>query len=189
MRLLSFAHVTSCSQAVYGPRIDPGAMADLPCDGVTFTGHHPELPRVLAACDLAVVQGGLATTMELLAARRPGDLGVLRLAISEVHVASGQSTITLRYRGSTLETHLEAGLRLECVATDGQARSCRSVETRTGQLRLDGVGSGDRDARRHGVARAGARPPRRARRAADVSCLAIPASRPRSCAPGLSCRG
>ena len=58
-----------------------------------------------------------------------GDLGVLRLAISEVHVASGQSTITLRYRGSTLETHLEAGLRLECVATDGQARSCRSVAT------------------------------------------------------------
>ena len=50
-----------------------------------------------------------------------GDLGVLRLTISEVHVASGQSTITLRYRGSTLETHLEAGLRLECVATDGQA--------------------------------------------------------------------
>ena len=31
----------------------------------------PELYRHLAACDLAVVQGGLTTTMELAAARRP----------------------------------------------------------------------------------------------------------------------
>ncbi len=35
---------------------------------------HPyvhDLPRHLAACDLAVIQGGLATAMELTAARRP----------------------------------------------------------------------------------------------------------------------
>jgi UDP:flavonoid glycosyltransferase YjiC (YdhE family) len=31
----------------------------------------PELYRHLAACDLAVVQGGLTTTMELTASRRP----------------------------------------------------------------------------------------------------------------------
>ena len=31
----------------------------------------PDLYRHLAACDLAVVQGGLTTTMELTAARRP----------------------------------------------------------------------------------------------------------------------
>ena len=31
----------------------------------------PDLYRQLAACDLAVVQGGLTTTMELAAARRP----------------------------------------------------------------------------------------------------------------------
>ena len=31
----------------------------------------PELYKHLAACDLAVVQGGLTTTMELAAARRP----------------------------------------------------------------------------------------------------------------------
>ena len=34
-------------------------------------GYVPELHRQLAACDLAVVQGGLTTTMELVAARRP----------------------------------------------------------------------------------------------------------------------
>jgi UDP:flavonoid glycosyltransferase YjiC (YdhE family) len=31
----------------------------------------PDLHRHLAACDVAVVQGGLTTTMELTAARRP----------------------------------------------------------------------------------------------------------------------
>ena len=55
--------------AVAGPRIDPerlGAPA-----GVEVRAYVPELYRHLAACDLAVVQGGLTTTMELVAARRP----------------------------------------------------------------------------------------------------------------------
>jgi predicted glycosyltransferase len=55
--------------AVAGPRIDPerlGAPA-----GVEVRAFVPELYRHLAACDLAVVQGGLTTTMELAAARRP----------------------------------------------------------------------------------------------------------------------
>jgi pimeloyl-ACP methyl ester carboxylesterase/UDP:flavonoid glycosyltransferase YjiC (YdhE family) len=55
--------------AVCGPRIDPG---EIPApDGVTVTGYLEDLPQRLAACDLAVVQGGLATTMELVAAGRP----------------------------------------------------------------------------------------------------------------------
>src|SRR5438046_2979229 len=54
---------------VAGPRIDPGS---LPChDGLEILPYVPELYRHLAACDLAVVQGGLTTTMELTAARRP----------------------------------------------------------------------------------------------------------------------
>ena len=39
--------------------------------GVEVRGYVPELHRELAACDVAVVQGGLTTTMELVAARRP----------------------------------------------------------------------------------------------------------------------
>ena len=54
---------------VAGPRIDP-ASASVPA-GVTVRGYVPDLHRELAACDLAVVQGGLTTTMELVAARRP----------------------------------------------------------------------------------------------------------------------
>lgn len=54
---------------VTGPRIDP---ASVPVTaGVEVRGYLPDLDRHLAACDLAVVQGGLSTTMELTAARRP----------------------------------------------------------------------------------------------------------------------
>ena len=45
---------------VTGPRIDP---ASLPATtGSTVLGYVPDLFRHLAACDVAVVQGGLTTT-------------------------------------------------------------------------------------------------------------------------------
>jgi len=55
--------------AVTGPRIDP-ASVPVP-EGVELRGYVPDLYRHLASCDLAVVQGGLTTTMELAAARTP----------------------------------------------------------------------------------------------------------------------
>jgi pimeloyl-ACP methyl ester carboxylesterase/predicted glycosyltransferase len=55
--------------AVAGPRIDPASISAP--DGVEVRGYVPDLYRHLAACDMAVVQGGLTTTMELVAARRP----------------------------------------------------------------------------------------------------------------------
>jgi pimeloyl-ACP methyl ester carboxylesterase/predicted glycosyltransferase len=51
---------------VAGPRIDPAAL-DVPA-GVEVRAFVPDLDRHLAACDLAVVQGGLTTCMELTAA-------------------------------------------------------------------------------------------------------------------------
>ena len=54
---------------VAGPRIDP---ASLPShEGLEVRAYVHELYRHLAACDLAVVQGGLTTGMELTANRRP----------------------------------------------------------------------------------------------------------------------
>jgi pimeloyl-ACP methyl ester carboxylesterase/predicted glycosyltransferase len=54
---------------VCGPRIDPRA---LPAPaGTQVVGYLPDLHERLAACDVAVVQGGLTTCMELTAARRP----------------------------------------------------------------------------------------------------------------------
>jgi hypothetical protein len=55
--------------AVAGPRIDPDSLGAPP--GVEVRAYVPELFAHLAACDLAVVQGGLTTTMELAATRRP----------------------------------------------------------------------------------------------------------------------
>jgi pimeloyl-ACP methyl ester carboxylesterase/predicted glycosyltransferase len=54
---------------VTGPRIDPHVLPDAP--GLDKRAFLPDLPRHLAASDLAVVQGGLSTTMELTACRRP----------------------------------------------------------------------------------------------------------------------
>ena len=54
---------------IAGPRIDP---ATLPAtDGLEVLRYVNELYRHLAACDLAIVQGGLTTAMELTANRRP----------------------------------------------------------------------------------------------------------------------
>jgi predicted glycosyltransferase len=55
--------------AVAGPRIDPESLG-VPA-GVEVRAFVPDLYRHLIACDLAVVQGGLTTTMELAAAGRP----------------------------------------------------------------------------------------------------------------------
>jgi pimeloyl-ACP methyl ester carboxylesterase/predicted glycosyltransferase len=54
---------------VTGPRIDPRSIGEL--DGLEAVGFVPDLWRHLAACDLAVVQGGLTTAMELTAVGRP----------------------------------------------------------------------------------------------------------------------
>ena len=54
---------------VTGPRIDPSVFP--PEQGLEILPYVHHLYRHLAACDLAVVQGGLTTTMELVANRRP----------------------------------------------------------------------------------------------------------------------
>jgi predicted glycosyltransferase len=54
---------------VAGPRIDPESLPQH--DGLEVRAYVHELYRHLAACDLAVVQGGLTTAMELTANRRP----------------------------------------------------------------------------------------------------------------------
>ncbi|TNE37621.1 MAG: alpha/beta hydrolase [Alphaproteobacteria bacterium] len=54
---------------VTGPRLDPNRF-DAP-EGVELRSFVPDLDRHLAACDLALVQGGLTTAMELTAAGVP----------------------------------------------------------------------------------------------------------------------
>jgi predicted glycosyltransferase len=54
---------------VCGPRIDPASVRAP--TGVQVLGYVPRLHEHLAACDLAIVQGGGTTTLELTALRRP----------------------------------------------------------------------------------------------------------------------
>ena len=54
---------------VTGPRLDADVLRPRP--GMDVHAYVPDLYRYLAACDLAVVQGGLSTTMELTAAGTP----------------------------------------------------------------------------------------------------------------------
>jgi UDP:flavonoid glycosyltransferase YjiC (YdhE family) len=54
---------------VAGPRIDPETLPSV--EGLEIRPYVHELYRHLAACDLAVVQGGLTTTMELTTNQRP----------------------------------------------------------------------------------------------------------------------
>ncbi|MBA4099829.1 MAG: alpha/beta hydrolase [Rhodospirillum sp.] len=54
---------------VAGPRVDASTLRFDP--GIEIHGYVPNLDRQLAACDVALVQGGLTTCMELTAARIP----------------------------------------------------------------------------------------------------------------------
>ena len=54
---------------IAGPRIDPRSLPEH--EGLEVRAYVHNLYRHLAACDLAVVQGGLTTSMELTANRRP----------------------------------------------------------------------------------------------------------------------
>lgn len=54
---------------VAGPRIEPASVAAPP--GVDVQAFVPDLHMHLAACDLALVQGGLTTSMELTATKTP----------------------------------------------------------------------------------------------------------------------
>ena len=67
---LAAAHIPGLRTIVVtGPRIEPGSLPRH--DGLEVVGYVHNLYRHLAACDLAVVQGGLTTAMELTANRRP----------------------------------------------------------------------------------------------------------------------
>ena len=54
---------------VAGPRIDPASLPT--AEGLEIRAYVHNLYRHLAACDIAVVQGGLTTAMELTASQRP----------------------------------------------------------------------------------------------------------------------
>jgi pimeloyl-ACP methyl ester carboxylesterase/predicted glycosyltransferase len=122
---------------VAGPRIDPASLG-APA-GVELRAFVPDLDRHLAACDLALVQGGLTTCMELAAAGTPFLYFPLRNHFEQnFHVAHRLEQYCagrkMDYASATPEViaaamleELRARPRFRPVEADGAARAARLI--------------------------------------------------------------
>jgi pimeloyl-ACP methyl ester carboxylesterase/predicted glycosyltransferase len=122
---------------VAGPRIDPRSLA-VPA-GVEVRSFVPDLDRHLAACHLALVQGGLTTCMELIAAGTPFIAFPLKNHFEQnFHVAhrldrygAGRrmafETSTSEMIADAMVSTLQAGIDYRPVAADGAARAARML--------------------------------------------------------------
>ncbi|MEM1387991.1 MAG: alpha/beta fold hydrolase [Pseudomonadota bacterium] len=123
---------------VTGPRLNHAQFA-VP-DGVEMRGFVPDLDRHLAACDLALVQGGLTTCMELAAAGTPFLYFPLRNHFEQhFHVASrlerynaGRKMIFAESDPDRIAEAMVAELATPRVplpvAEDGAARAAKMLE-------------------------------------------------------------
>ncbi|HLN47721.1 MAG TPA: glycosyltransferase, partial [Magnetospirillaceae bacterium] len=123
--------------AVAGPRIDPASLPS--ADGLEVRAYVHELYRHLAACDIAVVQGGLSTTMELTANRRPFLYFPLRHHFEQnFHVrhrleryGAGRcmdyATATPDDIAAAIASELKRPVAYKPVETDGAARAAKRI--------------------------------------------------------------
>jgi len=103
------------------------------------TGYVHDLFRTLACCDLAVVQGGLSTTMELVANRRPFIYIPLRNHFEQnFHVANRlrrygapaptrYDDATPRRLAAQMKQRLRAKVSYQPVETDGARRAAALI--------------------------------------------------------------
>jgi pimeloyl-ACP methyl ester carboxylesterase len=122
---------------VAGPRIDPASLPT--AEGLEVRAYVHELYRHLAACDLAVVQGGLSTCMELAANRRPFLYFPLRHHFEQnFHVrhrleryGAGRrmdfETATPEVIASAIAEEIGRPTQYRAVETDGAARAAARI--------------------------------------------------------------
>ncbi len=122
---------------VAGPRIDPLSLGAP--TGITVRSFVPDLDRHLAACDLALVQGGLTTCMELAAAGTPFLYFPLRNHFEQnFHVAhrldryaAGRrlefATSTPDMIAEAMMAELQRPARFKPVEADGAVRAARML--------------------------------------------------------------
>jgi pimeloyl-ACP methyl ester carboxylesterase/predicted glycosyltransferase len=122
---------------VAGPRIDPESLPV--ANGLEVRRYVHELYRHLAACDLAIVQGGLTTTMELTANGRPFLYFPLRHHFEQnFHVrhrlqryGSGRcmdfDTATPDAIAEAMAAEIGSEVRYRPVETDGAARAAALI--------------------------------------------------------------
>ena len=128
---------------VAGPRIDPDSL-DVP-EGVVRRGLVPDLWRHLAACDLAVVQGGGTTTLELEALRvaflyfplegqSEQEVTIAgRLARHGAGVRMLLSATTPATLASAIVANLGARVSYALIPTDGARLTAQRVLERSGR--------------------------------------------------------
>jgi len=124
---------------VTGPRIDPRLLPDI--EGMDKRGYVPDLFEHLACADAAIVQGGLSTTMELVATGRPFIYFPLRRHWEQQHFVTHRLS------------HYRAGLRMDYTTTtaDDLATTMRAA------LAEAGIRPGYRKIPRGGAGRAAGR--------------------------------
>jgi predicted glycosyltransferase len=122
---------------VAGPRLSPDALPR--CEGLEVRPYVHNLFEHLACCDLALVQGGLSTCMELVATRRRFLSFPLQRHFEQcIHVrrrlANYGADSSVAYAGLTPQAlaykalgALHAPVRYKPVETDGAARAARRI--------------------------------------------------------------
>src|SRR5215467_3830474 len=119
---------------VSGPRLDPRLLPDI--EGMDKRGYVPNLFEHLACADAAVVQGGLSTTMELVATGRPF-----------IYFPLGRHWEQQHFVAHRLD-HYRAGLRMDYTTTtaDDLATTMRAAlaegGTRPGYRKIPRGGAG-----------------------------------------------
>ena len=112
---------------VAGPRIDPATLPQ--AEGLEIRRYVHDLYRHLAACDLAVVQGGLTTSMELTANRRPFIYFPLATTSSRTSTCATDSSATAPAAAWTSRRRRRRRSR-EAIADEiGRVVDYRPVET------------------------------------------------------------
>jgi len=122
---------------VAGPRLTPGSIPEL--EGLEVKSYVHNLYEHLACCDLALVQGGLSTCMELVATRRPFLSFPLQRHFEQcVHVrrrlgnyaadrAVDYAALTPEALADRALAALHAKVGYAPVETDGAARAARLI--------------------------------------------------------------
>jgi UDP:flavonoid glycosyltransferase YjiC (YdhE family) len=122
---------------VTGPRIEPASLPEI--KGLAKRAYVHNLFEHLSCADAAVVQGGLSTTMELVATRRPFVYFPLKKHWEQVHHVAFrldryQAGIRLDYAqtsieelAKTLRQTLERPVSYKTVEAGGAARVARRI--------------------------------------------------------------
>ena len=128
---------------VAGPRIDPATLPQH--DGLEVRAYVHDLYRHLAACDLAIVQGGLTTSMELTATG--GRSSTSRSAITSSRTSTSATGSSATGPGAAWTTRRTGRRR-----SPPRSRRRSDARSTTGPVETDGAARAAAD-RRPGVTR------------------------------------